>query len=136
MLDLCSEPYIHENGFGNLLTIKQIKNNIKPKPLGLYRSAKMKSDIICPEIDILILLIINHVNSLFLIITMTGNDSLISPCACSGSTKYVHKSCLKTWTGIKGSIYCEICNHKYNKEYVRIPCCMVSVTFFFFFLTV
>lgn len=27
----------------------------------------------------------------------TGGDDLFSPCKCTGSMKYVHKSCLNQW---------------------------------------
>jgi len=29
------------------------------------------------------------------------NNMLISPCKCSGSSKYVHKNCLEEWIGTK-----------------------------------
>ena len=36
-------------------------------------------------------------------------DKLESPCACSGSLKYVHRSCLERWANEKGNSTCEIC---------------------------
>lgn len=45
---------------------------------------------------------------------------LISPCNCSGSTKYVHRDCLENWraTNINEDNYkrCEICHFEYEME--------------------
>lgn len=37
----------------------------------------------------------------------TNDNDLISPCACKGSLKYVHSTCLKYWR-YKGSIFSEV----------------------------
>ncbi|KAI5172481.1 hypothetical protein PAEPH01_1757 [Pancytospora epiphaga] len=37
----------------------------------------------------------------------TNDSDLISPCACKGSLKYVHSTCLKHWR-YKGSIFSEV----------------------------
>ncbi len=41
-------------------------------------------------------------------------DPLLSPCVCTGSVQYVHKSCLKKWFTItqnpRFTKYCDICN--------------------------
>lgn len=36
-------------------------------------------------------------------------DKLITPCLCSGSTKYAHETCLLQWITYKGSRTCELC---------------------------
>ena len=41
-------------------------------------------------------------------------DKLITPCLCSGSTKYAHETCLLQWIAFKGSKTCELC--LYNIE--------------------
>jgi len=42
-------------------------------------------------------------------------NSLIAPCKCSGSVKYVHIYCLERWRRIKNNpSRCEICNKKYK----------------------
>ncbi|CAB3989770.1 E3 ubiquitin- ligase MARCH1-like isoform X1 [Paramuricea clavata] len=41
-------------------------------------------------------------------------DKLITPCLCSGSTKYAHETCLLQWVSFKGSKACELC--LYNME--------------------
>ncbi|OMJ66765.1 hypothetical protein SteCoe_36281 [Stentor coeruleus] len=47
-------------------------------------------------------------------------DDLISPCKCSGSSKYTHEQCLKTWLCHKNpnlkSPSCEICGSSFNIE--------------------
>lgn len=56
-----------------------------------------------------------------------GEDKLISPCRCAGTTKYIHSNCLKEWLNSKrvtrelkySTIYvfkvasCELCKHNY-----------------------
>ena len=46
------------------------------------------------------------------------NDSLISPCKCKGTSKYIHKSCLSRWRNLNldGDAYnkCMECNQAYN----------------------
>ena len=42
-------------------------------------------------------------------------NSMIAPCKCSGSVKYVHIYCLERWRRIKNDpSKCEICNKKYK----------------------
>ena len=62
------------------------------------------------------------------------NNSLVSPCACSGSVKYVHIDCLKQWIKSKGvsKIYpncityiwkileCELCHRNLPGIYKKI----------------
>jgi len=49
------------------------------------------------------------------------SDSLISPCLCQGSVKYIHEECLKTWLAGKeqnlDESTCEICKSKYKMEF-------------------
>ena len=42
----------------------------------------------------------------------TKSEKLITPCLCSGSTKYAHEKCLLQWLTIKQSRTCELCLHK------------------------
>lgn len=41
---------------------------------------------------------------------------MISPCACKGTSRYVHKSCLSKWRAIEGAsrFRCEICHSHYE----------------------
>ncbi|XP_033121402.1 E3 ubiquitin-protein ligase MARCH8-like [Anneissia japonica] len=50
-----------------------------------------------------------------------GKDKLISPCGCSGSSKFIHIRCLQKWTRTKGSNICEICNKQYEQKYLKLP---------------
>jgi hypothetical protein len=62
----------------------------------------------------------------------TNFEDMVSPCKCSGSTKYVHKECLRNWfiqrnnrVVIPGNFNqfdtykCEVCHTKYNCEYIN-----------------
>ncbi|GIL98217.1 hypothetical protein Vretimale_3633, partial [Volvox reticuliferus] len=46
------------------------------------------------------------------------SNPLISPCKCSGSTKYVHRQCLLKWRSMKSGTQayyrCEICHYRYQ----------------------
>lgn len=44
-------------------------------------------------------------------------DNLESPCACSGSLKYAHRTCVQRWCDEKGDIKCEICHQQYRPDY-------------------
>ena len=39
-----------------------------------------------------------------------GNEALINPCKCSGSTKWVHESCIVKWFQISETSSCELCS--------------------------
>lgn len=41
---------------------------------------------------------------------------MCAPCACTGSVKYIHVTCLKEWIKEKRSVNCELCNHAYKKK--------------------
>ncbi|XP_078430671.1 uncharacterized protein LOC144702484 [Wolffia australiana] len=43
------------------------------------------------------------------------------PCACCGSLKYAHKTCLQRWINEKGDLTCEICHEPYKPGYVSPP---------------
>nr|XP_010926555.1 uncharacterized protein LOC105048801 isoform X1 [Elaeis guineensis]XP_019707451.1 uncharacterized protein LOC105048801 isoform X1 [Elaeis guineensis] len=43
------------------------------------------------------------------------------PCACSGSLKYAHRTCVQRWCNEKGDITCEICHEQYNPGYTAPP---------------
>lgn len=75
-----------------------------------------------------------------------GND-FISPCACQGSLKYVHRHCLDQWRIIspnpKSFYHCDICNTKYQfkmvgdsstklKNYIKYGCAVGSDIFLIF----
>lgn len=56
--------------------------------------------------------------------------TLLSPCTCTGSVKYVHEQCLKTWICSKtttiGEPQCEICHLTYRMKVVmryKCICC-------------
>lgn len=43
-----------------------------------------------------------------------SRSPLLSPCQCSGSLKFVHKSCLLTWIQTSHSNRCGVCRSDYN----------------------
>ena len=45
----------------------------------------------------------------------TNRNDFISPCKCSGSSKYVHRECLNQWRSQNPSSYkqCEVCHFTY-----------------------
>ena len=50
---------------------------------------------------------------------------LITPCSCSGSLKYIHKSCILRWATISGSLdyskmTCSLCNTPYRISEIRL----------------
>ena len=56
------------------------------------------------------------------------DENLITPCRCSGSSKYVHKSCLEKWLTMKNRNECEICKAKYKIRSSFNPIWAVRVT--------
>ena len=44
----------------------------------------------------------------------SGTEPLISPCKCTGSMKWVHKSCLQQWINHKKDYKCPVCKEKFN----------------------
>ncbi|XP_028780485.1 uncharacterized protein LOC114736784 [Neltuma alba] len=40
-----------------------------------------------------------------------------TPCRCSGTLKYAHRSCIQKWCNIKGDTICEICRQPYGPGY-------------------
>ena len=51
-----------------------------------------------------------------------AQDSLISPCLCKGSAKFVHSSCVEKWRGkeidSEQYIFCPVCKSKYDTRVV------------------
>jgi hypothetical protein len=41
--------------------------------------------------------------------SVDDNEVLLSPCACTGTMKFVHASCLRAWMSVKNSGQCDIC---------------------------
>lgn len=39
----------------------------------------------------------------------TKSENVLTPCLCSGSTRYVHEKCLLEWFSVKQSKTCELC---------------------------
>lgn len=54
-------------------------------------------------------------------------NDLISPCLCSGSAKYVHKSCLERWLTMKNTNECEVCKTVYQTKWIQRPMCSVRM---------
>lgn len=51
-------------------------------------------------------------------LTEDNFSDMVSPCKCTGSTKYVHRTCLLMWFDHKNGEYrCEICGVEYNCTY-------------------
>jgi len=48
------------------------------------------------------------------------HETFLSPCACSGSVKYVHRQCLITWMRTSHKKKCEICHSPYNVS-MKVP---------------
>ncbi len=44
----------------------------------------------------------------------SGNEPLVAPCQCDGSTKFIHETCLLTWFHKTRRKRCEICLSKVN----------------------
>lgn len=59
-----------------------------------------------------------------------GSDeisNLITPCACTGTQKYVHEECLKTWLLNKKEedlCHCEICQQLFNMNFKVTSICL------------
>lgn len=51
------------------------------------------------------------------------DDKLIAPCLCSGSSKYVHKTCLEKWLTLRNLSECEVCRTRYITEWIDRPMC-------------
>jgi E3 ubiquitin-protein ligase DOA10 len=48
-----------------------------------------------------------------------NNEKLISPCACDGSQKFIHESCLRTWIKTSNNNEtCPTCRSKYKDEFI------------------
>lgn len=67
-------------------------------------------------------------------ICMEGENiksSFITPCKCSGSVRFVHESCLKTWIlsqdSNANSIHCELCKSKFLLEFEFTKACSCSL---------
>jgi hypothetical protein len=51
-----------------------------------------------------------------------GCGELISPCACKGSIKHVHKACLQTWVQTShNNLTCNICKSPYTCHFDPQP---------------
>ncbi|XP_058065874.1 E3 ubiquitin-protein ligase MARCHF3-like [Anopheles bellator] len=51
-------------------------------------------------------------------------NSMISPCLCKGTMKYVHQECLELWLNRSGLTSCELCLHTFQThEALRYGCC-------------
>lgn len=73
-----------------------------------------------------------HVNLCRYCLSDENEIDLISPCRCKGSTRYVHKKCLKDWYNAKNNrivipgsfnqfnFSCEICQTPYNIKYKNV----------------
>jgi len=82
-----STCYADSCQFGQILTSMQQRNFY----LSSYESSQSSESVICR------------------ICHSTGDDKLIAPCKCDGSTRYVHASCLVTWFKKCVKNECELC---------------------------
>ena len=53
-----------------------------------------------------------------------NNDNLITPCKCSGGSRYIHVSCLKTWrfsnnTQSEARSNCMECKYSYKTRIIK-----------------
>jgi len=56
-----------------------------------------------------------------------GSAPLISPCACSGTLRYVHQSCLQQWIKSANTKSCELCKLNFQmtttvKPFRKVGC--------------
>ena len=52
----------------------------------------------------------------------SDEESLIAPCRCNGSSKFVHKHCLQKWVTASKKTVCECCRSHYIQELsIEIP---------------
>ena len=58
--------------------------------------------------------------------SVTDLDTLVSPCLCTGSMKYVHESCLLNWLKSSVKTNCELCLHEVPVKKVIKPLREVS----------
>jgi hypothetical protein len=57
----------------------------------------------------------------------TSSNTFIAPCLCTGSVKYMHEECLKTWivsqSGDCSVCACELCGYVFKMEFtIRLEC--------------
>ncbi|CAN8232918.1 unnamed protein product [Cochlearia groenlandica] len=45
------------------------------------------------------------------------DSSMDTPCSCSGTLKFAHRSCVQRWCNEKGDTVCEICRQQYKPGY-------------------
>ncbi len=48
-------------------------------------------------------------------------ESLDIPCACSGTQRYAHQTCIQRWVEEKGRLRCEVCGQEYKGNYTAPP---------------
>ena len=56
-----------------------------------------------------------------------GDEILIAPCKCIGSTQFVHETCLLTWFKKSVKNQCELCQHQVPIRKQTKPVSKVSV---------
>ncbi|KAM6562969.1 hypothetical protein CsatB_022967 [Cannabis sativa] len=49
------------------------------------------------------------------------DSNMETPCSCSGSLKYAHRSCVQRWCNEKGDTICEICHQPFKPGYTVPP---------------
>lgn len=62
--------------------------------------------------------------------SVTDIETLVSPCLCTGSMKYVHESCLLNWLKSSVKTKCELCLHEVPVKKLTKPLREVSFTSF------
>ncbi|CAE7527963.1 marchf5 [Symbiodinium sp. CCMP2456] len=59
-------------------------------------------------------------------------DELLEPCRCSGSVRWIHRSCLNNWrrhcwaSSPSGALQCELCGSLYVYEFCRLAPCRAA----------
>ena len=48
-----------------------------------------------------------------------NEGALISPCACTGTMRFVHLSCLMQWLGANNSCCCDICHTPFPSTWLQ-----------------
>ncbi|KAI8915802.1 hypothetical protein EDD86DRAFT_4216 [Gorgonomyces haynaldii] len=64
-------------------------------------------------------------------------ESLVSPCKCIGTSRYVHTSCLEQWRNATGKVSCEVCKspyvfyrHEYVLQLSRLLCMIPVLSYY------
>ena len=58
-----------------------------------------------------------------------SNTPLVSPCRCTGSSAFVHQTCIENWLTLSGRETCDLCNYRFPVYKTMKPVREVSEKF-------